>query len=97
MRDASIEAGQDIAALRAALKPLSESLIAEVKQGGLDQVGSAYVAHCPMAFDNAGANWLTPANDIANPYFGAEMLNCGSLTERLSAGNESEGDTTKQP
>lgn len=35
--------------------------------------------HCPMAFDDRGADWLQPKNDLLNPYFGASMLKCGSL------------------
>ncbi|PKL46396.1 MAG: hypothetical protein CVV42_16545 [Candidatus Riflebacteria bacterium HGW-Riflebacteria-2] len=33
---------------------------------------------CPMAFDNKGATWFQSAADLANPYFGASMLKCGS-------------------
>lgn len=33
--------------------------------------------HCPMAFDNRGADWLAPDELVRNPYFGAEMLACG--------------------
>ncbi len=76
---------EDIAALRAALKPLTEALTAKVRQGGLDQVGNAYVAHCPMAFKGEGADWLSPGKDIANPYFGASMLNCGEISDTLSS------------
>lgn len=34
--------------------------------------------HCPMAFDNQGADWLQNQDELANPYFGASMLRCGS-------------------
>ena len=36
-----------------------------------------YQQHCPMAFDNAGANWLSRQPAIRNPYFGNDMLDCG--------------------
>jgi Cu(I)/Ag(I) efflux system membrane fusion protein len=36
-----------------------------------------------MAFDNAGADWLSNQNPIRNPYFGDEMLECGSVDDSL--------------
>jgi hypothetical protein len=43
-----------------------------------------YVAHCPMAFDFQGADWLQRGRTINNPYFGAEMLRCGQVTDEVS-------------
>jgi len=37
------------------------------------------LAHCPMAFDNAGADWVQRGDVINNPYFGASMLRCGEF------------------
>ena len=37
--------------------------------------------HCPMAFDNKGADWLQGTGSIRNPYFGADMLSCGAPVE----------------
>jgi len=34
-----------------------------------------------MAKDNQGAMWLSETEGIKNPYFGAEMLTCGSIEE----------------
>ena len=42
-----------------------------------------YVQHCPMAFDNAGADWVSDEAQIRNPYFGDAMLTCGKVTEEL--------------
>lgn len=39
--------------------------------------GKVYQQHCPMAFDNTGANWLSQQPAIRNPYFGDDMLECG--------------------
>jgi len=36
-----------------------------------------------MAFNNRGANWLQGTPEIQNPYFGAAMFRCGSLTETI--------------
>ena len=42
-----------------------------------------YVQHCPMADDNAGADWLSLDKEIRNPYFGDKMLKCGSVAETI--------------
>lgn len=38
-----------------------------------------YEQHCPMAFDNRGASWLSAENEIKNPYYGKQMMKCGSV------------------
>lgn len=43
-----------------------------------------YQAFCPMAFDNAGANWLSASKEIFNPYFGSKMLHCGEVKDSIS-------------
>lgn len=42
-----------------------------------------YHEFCPMAFDNAGAYWLSKTSDIKNPYFGKKMLSCGEVKDSL--------------
>lgn len=42
-----------------------------------------YIQHCPMAFNNAGADWLSRTSDIKNPYFGSKMLTCGEVKDSL--------------
>ena len=42
-----------------------------------------YYQYCPMAFDNAGAYWLSPSREISNPYYGEKMLNCGEVSDSL--------------
>jgi Cu(I)/Ag(I) efflux system membrane fusion protein len=36
-----------------------------------------------MAFNNKGAYWLSNEREIKNPYFGSEMLECGSVEDSL--------------
>jgi hypothetical protein len=43
-----------------------------------------YWEYCPMAFDNKGAYWISKEREIKNPYFGNEMLNCGSVEDSLN-------------
>jgi len=42
-----------------------------------------YYQHCPMAKEGKGANWLSQESAIKNPYYGAQMLNCGKTTETI--------------
>jgi Cu(I)/Ag(I) efflux system membrane fusion protein len=49
-----------------------------------------YVQHCPMAFDDRGADWLAMEETIRNPYFGDRMLKCGRVTEVLAENTHQE-------
>jgi Cu(I)/Ag(I) efflux system membrane fusion protein len=60
---------------------LSAHLINAVKTFGIDQ--KVYVDFCPMANNNVGAYWLSKEKEIRNPYFGAAMLTCGSVTDEI--------------
>lgn len=74
---------EDIEAQRQQFDFLSQAMIHTVKAFGAE--GEAlYVQHCPMAFDNAGADWISDEEAIRNPYFGDKMLKCGSVLERLT-------------
>lgn len=42
-----------------------------------------YYQHCPMANKGKGANWLSKENAIKNPYYGSQMLTCGSTVETI--------------
>lgn len=60
---------------------LSAHLINAVKTFGINQ--KVYVDYCLMANNNVGAYWLSKDKEIRNPYFGADMLNCGSVTDEI--------------
>ncbi len=45
---------------------------------------TVYQQFCPMAFDNAGANWLSDGPAISNPYMGQSMPACGSVIDSIS-------------
>ncbi|GMW03801.1 MAG: hypothetical protein AMXMBFR84_49350 [Candidatus Hydrogenedentota bacterium] len=70
--------------IRAQFANISSHLIEAVRTLGVEVNSTIYMAHCPMAFDNRGADWLQATQDIRNPYFGAEMLNCGEIVDTLS-------------
>ena len=77
-----IAAAGDVEAQRTAFSELSNALA-----GALEKYGTAgetiYLQHCPMAFDNTGADWLSDSEEIMNPYFGDKMLHCGKVDRVL--------------
>lgn len=40
-----------------------------------------YYDHCPMYNSGKGGDWLSKESDIKNPYYGSQMLSCGSTKE----------------
>lgn len=42
-----------------------------------------YIQHCPMANSNQGADWLSLSTEVKNPYYGASMLSCGEVTDKI--------------
>jgi Cu(I)/Ag(I) efflux system membrane fusion protein len=81
----AIQNADDIDAARKAFETLSNELIAVVVQFGIPETQLLYRIHCPMAFDDKGADWLQGDKEIRNPYFGASMLKCGEVTEEINA------------
>ncbi|MEQ9424315.1 MAG: DUF3347 domain-containing protein [Cyclobacteriaceae bacterium] len=77
----SIASTDDLKAQRTAFKSVTDQLIESFKNGDLDD--SVYVQHCPMAFNNTGASWLSTSEEIFNPYFGNMMLKCGFVKETI--------------
>lgn len=75
----AIISGNNIAAQRASFSMLSQHIYEMVKMFGTDKV--MYYDHCPMAFNNKGAMWLSETKEIKNPYFGSDMLTCGTVQE----------------
>lgn len=71
----------NIAHQREHFEMLSKDMYDLVKTFGGGQ--KLYYAHCPMAFDNKGASWVSETEEIKNPYFGSEMLECGEVKEEL--------------
>ncbi|MHC4495931.1 MAG: efflux RND transporter periplasmic adaptor subunit, partial [Planctomycetota bacterium] len=77
----AIKGAAGIEPMRKEFETISNELIAVVGQFGVPLTGTLYKIHCPMAFDNKGADWLQMVEDIRNPYFGASMLKCGEVVE----------------
>lgn len=66
---------------RIAFEPLSQHVFDLLKSFG--SIKPVYESHCPMAFDNKGASWLSDKTTIRNPYFGDKMLECGEVVSMI--------------
>ena len=76
-----IKKSEKIETTREAFNKLSIELIALTEKFEISENQTLYKFHCPMAFNNKGADWLQGNEEIKNPYFGAAMLKCGEMTE----------------
>lgn len=79
----SLADSEDIAGAREAFLELSNGFIEVIKAKGAADDLTLYVAHCPMAFGNKGADWLQSETTVANPYYGDRMLRCGMIREEI--------------
>jgi Cu(I)/Ag(I) efflux system membrane fusion protein len=70
-----------IDAARARFERMSEGVLDLERRFGHRSGEVLHRAHCPMAFDFKGADWLQCGETINNPYFGDAMLRCGDIVE----------------
>lgn len=82
----SAGAEADLEALRNVFRDVTLPLLAIEQATGNPTKAPLYIVHCPMAFDDAGADWIQAEAQVSNPYFGAAMLRCGAV-ERTSEGH----------
>jgi Cu(I)/Ag(I) efflux system membrane fusion protein len=81
---ATLVGAADLAARRDALRPFTGALLAALDGLGYELEGPPVgLFHCPMAFDGEGGDWLQRGDVTANPYYGSEMLRCGSLVRTI--------------
>ncbi|MBW7998178.1 MAG: efflux RND transporter periplasmic adaptor subunit [Candidatus Glassbacteria bacterium] len=71
-----ISAAGNIASAREAFERLSSTMVATVKNFGGHGDQPLVLFHCPMAFDNRGAEWLQNDSETRNPYYGSMMPGC---------------------
>lgn len=72
---------KDVSKQRETFALLSKQMYELAKVSKQDK--SIYYQHCPMYNGGKGANWLSKENAVKNPYYGSQMLNCGSTVETL--------------
>jgi hypothetical protein len=73
---------QNIEGKRKSFQMISDNMYDLVRTVRYDQE-KVYHQFCPMAFNDAGAYWLSKTSDIKNPYFGKKMLTCGEVKDSL--------------
>jgi hypothetical protein len=56
---------------------LSKNMNDLIKMFGAKQ--KLYQDYCPMYNDGKGGIWISEIKEIRNPYYGSEMLNCGTI------------------
>ena len=76
-----IEETKDVGHQRDHFNTLSDNMYQLLKVS--KQETPTYYQHCPMANKGKGANWLSKENAIKNPYYGSQMLTCGSTVETI--------------
>lgn len=77
-----IRAVADVGQQRQQFEYISDVMIGLVRAFGSQQK-QVYVQHCPMAFNDRGADWLAYEDQILNPYFGDQMLRCGVVQDSI--------------
>jgi hypothetical protein len=77
---------RNIQSARQAFSQLSRQMSGVARRFGPIDARAVYEMHCPMAFDNRGANWLQDHGAVSNPYFGSVMPVCGKVVEVISPG-----------
>jgi Cu(I)/Ag(I) efflux system membrane fusion protein len=88
-----IESASDISSARKSFEELSMEFTSLVTHVGTSGKTPLFVANCPMAFGGKGASWIQEDTTVANPYYGARMLKCGSVKKQI-AGEKSDHKTT---
>jgi len=79
-----IAAVKDLKSQRKDFTVLSADLIGLFKSTDVAS-GTIFVQHCPMANNGDGGDWLSANKEIKNPYYGKDMLECGSVVEEIKA------------
>lgn len=79
----ALSAEKDIEAMRKSFQLISDAMYDLVRTVRYDKE-TVYHEFCPMAFNDAGAYWLSSSADIKNPYFGKKMLTCGEVKDSIN-------------
>lgn len=74
----ALVAGPDLATARAAYEPFTTAVADLVRAQPADQREGLRVFECPMAPATGKARWLQRDAALKNPFFGSEMLECGT-------------------
>jgi Cu(I)/Ag(I) efflux system membrane fusion protein len=78
----ALVAEPNLEAKRKSFQMISDNMFDLVRTVHFDKE-VVYHQFCPMAFNDAGAYWLSQSADIKNPYFGKKMLTCGEVKDSI--------------
>jgi uncharacterized protein YcfL len=73
---------KDIEAKRKSFNVLSNQLYDLIRNVQFNKE-TVYYQHCPMAFNEAGADWLSSSSEIKNPYLPKKMISCGEVRDSI--------------
>ncbi len=79
---ASAESAESLKEFRKAFSNISKELITAVENQGYKHA-SLFVQFCPMANSGEGARWLSNKEEIANPFYGQTMHECGETVTKI--------------
>ncbi|MCW5898969.1 MAG: DUF3347 domain-containing protein [Flavobacteriales bacterium] len=76
----AIGSAKDLEAQRKAFRELTSPMTRLAKASPAS--APVYLDHCPMY--EGGSNWLSRDKAIRNPFYGAQMMTCGSVKETIA-------------
>lgn len=71
---------------------LSNAMISVIKANPASVDEDLFVMNCPMVYGDRGADWLQSSEALRNPYFGAMMLKCGEIKEKIGASSNEDSE-----
>ena len=77
-----IKEASDLETRRSYLDKLSNQLV-DYFTANKPNSGVIYVQNCPMANNDAGGVWLSNEKQVSNPYYGDNMLKCGTNVSEI--------------
>ncbi len=78
-----IRESADLDVQRRVFKSLSENLYPILVANKDTTAKTMFLQYCPMALEYEGGEWISNSEEVINPYFGDEMLHCGSVHEKF--------------
>lgn len=79
---AKMASASSLKAQREPLNALSSEMEKILKAAKISG-GTIYKQYCPMANGDEGGYWLASEKSIRNPYYGDEMMTCGTVKEEI--------------
>ncbi|HAO98951.1 MAG TPA: hypothetical protein DCQ83_02780 [Fibrobacteres bacterium] len=77
-----LAAAKNIRDLRNGFTKVAAPVAEAIEKFGMKSGSPAFLFHCPMHGPH-GSDWLQKDKSTANPYFGSEMPECGSLVREV--------------